>query len=1247
MDESNKAPETPRSWFVNGGYFFTTKEEAAACATHLALDPPQPDKGEPRHEMRWAEGFLILGSSKGLLPPPGKDLSLDLIHIGYGITREVQSWEVVQSSLYSTRFKTKEEANAYLAAPNRLDSREYNLRPSHEEPNDQVTWREGDVKYSSGGGLLPPPGVPVLRLGCYETPAGVKTTREPDVSPHVATWKLWRTRGPLVEETAYVRTLAERDRWSNDRNHFILGTIRYSAVTSLESPPKVTHELVWTDSDGVTYGSSEGLLPPEEVTYQLEPISGGERFRSSVRSWELTGPLYFRTRAEAEIYRNPEEEGPPQPSLEEPDVELHWMDKDGYPCTSSRCLPPRDAIHLTAVPLPVSEERAKAMEAEKTEKTLSWKVYSRIGNFGGNFKTEAEADAFMAGPYRHFKDYVKSASSDEPDHEVVWHEDGVLCGSGGGLLPSPGVGNDMSSLDSRHPKSREPRSWGLYLEDTCLGQFGSPALAAFAGAPYPNFSIRPLVSEPTANLMWTEGEEFYISSGGLLPGPEAKGFHIRSSRTGLGSCLTERPVSYSTLGKKFKTRWEAERYAGGREVKPSQGEVNECLTWKIKGQIYSSLNGLRPPAGGDVYADSLSAGSKCISDPSTVYPPAAKIYGISREGNGKVQWRFRTQAEADLYVEKLRGLAHAFARVVEEIGYVDDHLVWSVDGVEYGSKEGLLPPPGVTYTWGDVYEHEPSRVVMAPKMYAIKGPSSSVDFNFRTRGEAEIFCTCHVLKDSDIRELPLDTGVDVHHVAWVSGRIGQGVSKNSLDGDLPVGDRATLLQMGTFFPRVPALSTGASKVFIPTSECAVEMKIVDFVAAEAPKEVEVWTYLGASFGTEREAQFLESKGMRPVKGVGKATHCLLWDYHGLTCSSVTGKRYPRQYEQDMWRIVPISESPSDAITSSQWVHRSWELKYEGFSYFFKWKKDAEAWVSYSKSGDPVVLLPSPKYPNVELTWQENGLRYGTSKGRKPTSRVDFSIGGIRDPDVIRDGVSWSAGGTNYYATKEEAEQYRELTNPDIEIVSSGRKARDFFSWTEKGIPYHSGKGLLPLGRALDYGVHHDRIRKDGVTFGARYTEEDTDPEVIIDGEWVLFRTKHQEEVYHLTSESMAMLRLMVAYTEGTFETRTLGIYRMTFVTDREGSHVVVYGKIGDRKLYLPMSPLLASKLQGSPAEEPAEEPAGSMGTFLGLLGGLGLMAGMLGGDRKTKVRAPQEVRLLGEGLEEDLTSDPSRGTLKS
>jgi len=249
------------------------------------------------------------------------------------------------------------------------------------------------------------------------------------------------------------------------------------------------------------------------------------------------------------------------------------------------------------------------------------------------FKTREEALRFLSSQ-------GLLASSIEsynhlPKHHLTWTQDGVVRTSRDGTLPPEGanltVGRETFSIGTTGLCSEIPLT---VSED----------LKAFHGIDV--------------------GEET-----NTLKEPEVKSWGVPGATHQLYKTRAEAELHQSRFSQQFRAR---------HSVKSSPLPATHQLSWCVAGVWYGSKEGLLPTGG---FYFSL------IDEPTLVTTKAKEESWVSIHRPGI---RFKTRAEADFWVKDFFDLPSN--EVCSTALEANRQLWWKIGGVEFGSKDGLMPP---------------------------------------------------------------------------------------------------------------------------------------------------------------------------------------------------------------------------------------------------------------------------------------------------------------------------------------------------------------------------------------------------------------------------------------------------------------------------------------------------------------------------------------------------------------------------
>ena len=1031
----------------------------------------------------------------------------------------------------------------------------------------------------------------------------------------------------------YVGRREEAEAWEGLARSFVSS---YNwEVTVHPSQAEVSHQLMW-DEGGVRYRSGEGLVPGDGASKGRIEVSGkmeGVLSMREPRGWGRCGAReVYATREEAEAGGNeafPTQEEPTHsPVVAPPEV----------------ASPPIYLEVLPAHPTP-SFEKGWGFDASG----LKYR-----------YRTKGEAE-YWAG-------HLRSMTSFPTPTEVVltflgvgegydalhWVEDGVLCTSGVGVMP--GDGAEVTGGRGGTPTTVE--SWEVSWQvvrgaTTYSARFRTREEAdVFAGSknrPFGPYKVRGTALEATDCLQWYVGGQKVNSTSVGLPSMGSETYRTGLPILSYRVTLTEGARYVGTVAEKeliLKVFPDAV-IESSTTMKPDSE-----LVWTEGDVTYGSGDGILLPAKWALGAD------EGLRETIGLVPLSGDKFGVKRKFRvhswkvtGIGPYLVKTLAEA----QWLRANSKRCLTVMVEVQIEasaerpTSEIVWTSGGVTYGSSEGLLPSFSVgAVTMGVMGAEEWKRD------FEVLSWDVGDGYRFGTKEEAHRYS-----KGAEVPSREKAT----HTFTWFE----DGVRYNSSEGLLPEVGRCPLV--------VPLLGA-QGLTFRPTSwelggERYKTKWEADYFKAPVTGSREeathslTWEYAGVTYGSgsglkpphagvmatsveglnvgvqslssgvypasysvfglrfATEAEAIHLRAMYPKMFgtveyvVGEPLHCLIWREGVAQFSSLEG-RVPKDLAGS---VVLRAEVPPEAISDVNWEHRSWEMNQE---YYFTTKEEAVL----ALHGTVGEVKPSSSEPSVELGWtvwdedKEGGVtNYGSSKGRRPSG--GFVVQSITAPRVIRDGASWGVSSLCLFATKEEADLYAF----GREVVSSGRKANAALTWFLDGKRYISGSGLLPPGTA-DWSMtcqsHHGAIRLSGVTSYGK---------VVVDGD----RVQMDGAAFRLDEPSLCSFKRLVAYEEGTVEGDLGDPVSMSFeVSKRCG----VSGVTSNGFHYcLPAHPSFLG-------EAPSEGNAG-VGSFLGLLGGLGLMAGMMGTRKEVKALPRVSVAASEEEEGDLLISATARDTLKS
>ena len=963
--------------------------------------------------------------------------------------KDVRSWAVYYPSGQKADrfFKTKEEAEIWVGVEGRTKK---DCFPASVDPTHQLRWNEGGVMYGSKEGLLPPEGT--WCVSSYLDDETVKLKKDPPVLS-------WRVS--FLDNERFFKTKVEADLWIKTWEGISL------SASPTPSSKEATHQLVWWEGD-VRYGSQDGLLPSEEGAMPAE----------TSWTWGL-GVERWQTKEEAQLvwrsYCEPLREVP-----EPANCQQRW-EIDGKIYGSSGGLLPPPGVRSTI-------EELKG-PVDWITKPVSWAVRSL------RFKTKAEAVA-----YNKLMDYVgKDAevrgAMDPVRDQLIWTEEGDTntYGSRDGLLPvaewvlTYGVRDlDSPSLTyTRAPVVEVPvKSWG---DGGCRFQTKAEAVLAWKEAFGP---IREVDLPANRQLCWDVDGKSYGSAGGLLPPPGVPCFKVSNQST----IFHTEPTSWETDGERFKTRAEAERVRVlGQEVKASVEGATHELFWHVDGVRHGSRDGQLPPKDVVFYSTALKE-------------PKSWTWGVGIVG-------FQTKAESDLE----RKLYHGYAEnlPLRESSEPANHLVVWVDedGDEVNSAKGTLPKPGVKFefkeirSWGlgfktraeadfwkgavgysvnvSPFTQEANRQLIWKEGGITYG---SKDGLMPPKGTNVMYCSFGSLVDKEaktskepavVKEAPVEeggqalpfAGMEDMAESWTWG-VGTGVryrtrGEAKLDG---VGD----IRMDSGEP-TNILTWGDGK----TSALGELPSKSESWRSEA---IESWSCDGTRFKTRKEANWYAKSFAVPapvVASLEEAVFQLWWEEDGKACGSRYGRMPNTPPEQGKRLVCAIDGEPESF--KDTWAKKSWTWG-AGIAFY---STKAEAELGWAKSGG-APIKESSNAVTSQLSWVEDGVKYGSKGGLLPPKNVDWNMTSSyeeglkleKDPVPVEAPVlahpvvnppfnSWTCGSHGVrFGTKEAAELYIGTTwplekSPSSFVYGSMSNPTHLLVWDDGALTVTSAQGALP------------------------------------------------------------------------------------------------------------------------------------------------------------------------------------------
>jgi len=331
----------------------------------------------------------------------------------------------------------------------------------------------------------------------------------------------------------------------------------------------------------------------------------------------------------------------------------------------------------------------------------SWALEGHGHTFRFSRKEEAERFASTSPT-----PLTVTPSREEPRDQLAWRgAGGSAFGSQDGLMPPPFKGAQETSgfvwLVGKGAEGvqTKPKSWEIDGVN-----FTTKVEADFYlyRAPSTKGNILPSDQEPTFQYIWQEVWGDGVSSGGQLP-PYGASVEMRELTSPALEVTTEPQCKGWTWGegaRVFKTKAEAElswkhvQVAYPTPATPAR-PLRECveepthqLQWVGEdGFSYGSRDGLLP---------SGSFSMVPLNTPSLRQARSKGPISWGWVGPRGDSYRFETKAEAErFYYQCTKGYQAKYPLEVKEGQASNCQLRWLEGDVEYGSKEGLMPPPGV------------------------------------------------------------------------------------------------------------------------------------------------------------------------------------------------------------------------------------------------------------------------------------------------------------------------------------------------------------------------------------------------------------------------------------------------------------------------------------------------------------------------------------------------------------------------
>lgn len=535
---------------------------------------------------------------------------------------------------------------------------------------------------------------------------------------------------------------------------------------------------------------------------------------------------------------------------------------------------------------------------------------------------------------------------------------------------------------------------------------------------------------PMHDLRWEEGGQKMRSTDGSVP-PKGVDFivgaisepqEVRSWGTPpLGSDVT------------FKTKAEAEFYlrALGSPYTPvaSTSEPNQEIIWNEDGVDYASGEGLLPKEGYSVGRGNLK----------TSRPLARKLvasWQVAYEDE-KANWGnlcFATKAEADFWASK--------GQVVKPSELTHTRcMLWTVDGVDYKSGEGLLPPKGVTYA---AYTSTVKAFSKLPTSWCVN------DKYFATKWEADLwgYSTGGAVTPS--------MEPKVHSLGWHF----ENQWYDSVKGLKPpegwntvwVGKEVPATAITRWDHSYPQRMLDHCK---PKEEKMVSWSVQRRFPSGSTDSLEC-----LFFKTEAEAVAFRdfwigsdtgrTADVNPSKH--EAKHEVFWEKGDVIYGSGEGLPIPT--------AIIAGFSSLSAKTQRIEVIRSWET-YDFYSpevglRRFKTKEEAA-----TQKGKSVTFRESHLAPTHALTWTTGNQSYvSTGSLKAPKGATPIPISDITEDFFSETPQSWVVKSTPAlkYRTREEAEWAAEA---DEDVGPSEGAPNTSLGWTIAGRVYDSEGGLLP------------------------------------------------------------------------------------------------------------------------------------------------------------------------------------------
>jgi len=503
----------------------------------------------------------------------------------------------------------------------------------------------------------------------------------------------------------------------------------------MEAVGKPAWQLVWTDN-GVRYGSAEGLMPPkafprEDIRIHPIDLPG---VVTTPKSWvSVTGTAYFKTKAEADLYvkyRDRTRES--KATLVEPKYQLYWGSKvQGY--GSELGLLPTDADNWNGSIAPLGFSGLKVVRVNPAPRSFEAAYNATVG--GIQFQTEAEA--LLWSTHKGAEGWVKPSDRD-PQYQLTWIDgEGIRWGSKDGLLPPEGTKLSWATnlnysgypLRTTLPVESAPkaetvvRSWGHYNFRFRTEKEARDCFSNYSRE-YQNRTTVKEHSVPPKH-MWVDGTIEEI--GDLDLGKSQLGWEA-AYKDMVHPCI-------------FRTWQEAKAWSqidSGGWVEPSYAAPSHQVLTRFGGVTYGSKEGFIAPSfllkTPDTWASDLSdfayeTSEDSASDCQLVYPKSWKVGDTwfkdlsdalatgaspsevkgfaevpkpsqakdSDDGRVVTSWgvatnRFKTKAEAECYYTTSPKWFRDLYPVKPTTDEPSAQLVWVVNGVSYGSKNGLMPP---------------------------------------------------------------------------------------------------------------------------------------------------------------------------------------------------------------------------------------------------------------------------------------------------------------------------------------------------------------------------------------------------------------------------------------------------------------------------------------------------------------------------------------------------------------------------